>query len=98
MGIHVIPPMRDLPVFKSDDRAEAVFIVGPGREDRSADLILDDDAAAVLPFGNDQIARGEKADTGDISLELLHQFGAPPHHTRPAQIVDRKSTRLNSSH
>jgi hypothetical protein len=78
--VHVISPVRDLPVSKFDDRAEPIFILGT----RRVDIIIDRNDMAVVRFVDDQLVCGPKPDAADISLELIHQVSASPDHTRPA--------------
>jgi hypothetical protein len=45
------------------------------------DLVLDHDDTAVVRFVDDQRICGVESDAADISLELIHQVGAPADHT-----------------
>lgn len=85
--IHVVPPMRDLPVFDPDDRAEPIVVLHAGREDRPMDLVFDDDDTAVIRLVGDQSIGGPERDVVDIAPERGHQVGPPLDDARPAGHV-----------
>jgi hypothetical protein len=64
-GVHVVSPVRDLPVFNLDYRAEPIVVFRACRKDGPMDLVFDDDNTAVVCLVDDQPIGGLKHDVGD---------------------------------
>ena len=54
--VHVVSPVRDLPVLKLDNRTEPIFVLCTCRENRPMDFVFDDDDAAIVRPVGDQLS------------------------------------------
>lgn len=88
--IHVVSPTRNLPVFDADDRAEPVVVLHARREDRSVDLVFNDDMTIVRLVGN-QLIGGLKRNIPDIATERGHSAASRSRATRPTSTAMRTS-------
>jgi len=83
--VHVVPPVRDPPVFDLDDRAEPIVVLSACRKNLPVDLVFDNDAVAGLVCN--QLIGGVKHYVVNIAAKLGHQGGSPADNSRPAGEV-----------
>src|ERR1700721_4338586 len=57
--VHVVSPMRDLPVLKLNNRTEPIFVLCTGRENRPVHFVFDHDDAATIRRVGDQLVCGQ---------------------------------------